>query len=38
MHQAGVQTSGLSSETSNVVEADAVMLVEGEMRVSAMAS
>ena len=38
MYQAGAQASGLSFENVNVVEADAVMVAEGGMRINAMAS
>ncbi len=38
MYQAVAQADALSSENTNVVEADAVILVEGNMRISVMAS
>jgi len=38
MYQAGVKASGLSFENIDVVEADAVMLVEGNKRINAKAS
>ena len=38
MYQAGAKASGLSSEKFNVVEADAFIVVEGNMKVSGMAS
>lgn len=38
MYQAGAKADVLSSENFNVVEADTVMIVEGNTRISVMAS
>jgi len=38
MYQAGAKADVLSSENINVVEADAFILVEGNMRISVTAS